>query len=279
MYLEISVDDLNKTNYLNLNETNMFLHKQDVIDNPSLLNYIKLSSFVQSDTIDLYEHPKREEILIELLKHYGYLIEHNSILYFDYFRFLPIANKVFTTNKIFTDKTKQHILIYNKECVKYLDFNEDDRLLLERTFMNNLNRLKIDKPIHLEYSKFLKDVSYKVYSFTKINDINEFVLTQFKIYLSTQLRSIPFNNGFGSLIKHLLQKKYSDEIVDLIKDEITGFVGALNKVYKSDNEFSISVNKIEVEENKNGFSTVVTVYVFLIINDSPFNFVFDAKEG
>ena len=275
MYLDIDVDSLKNTNYLNLNETSIYVHKNDLINIPSLARFLTLESFLNSDKIDISNHHNKIQIIHTIMFDKKVLIEKNKVLYFDFFKLLPIYQNIFTANQIFSDYSKQHELIYGLEVISLDKFTDTELDILYKAFMNNVNRLEIHREIYIEPTKFLKDISYDVHSFTKIKDVRQFVLTQFKIYLSTQLGSIPFNNEFGSIIKKLLQKKSTQDVFDLIEDEIRSFVAGLNSVYKSDETFSVKVDKIQIEENTRGFSIVVNVYVFLIINEEPFNFSFD----
>ena len=325
MYLDIRLDDIKNTNYMDSHELEIAIDKRDVINIPALQKYVPLTSFLNSDRFVISDKPYKHQLIQDLMIHYGdmFLKEEFAEKWDEPTKkFIPqfvldingnptttrieVTNYYFVHDKVskIFDESYESKLVYHNESLKNFDplvnqkkrgisvdvvnyknavninqFNNDELDILYKIYMNDKRSVINHKPIYVEETEYLKDVSYKLYTYTKIDDIRQFVLMQFKVFLSTSPRTIPFNNEYGSILKRLIQKKNTEDIVHIIKNEVDWFTSNLNNIYKDDKSFNVKMEDVIVEENTGGFSITVTTKVYLTINNEPFEFGFDVLSN
>lgn len=261
MFVNLSVKDIELNYNSTIHDNNIVIQTQDIVSNLKLMKYLdsKKIYFLESLALSSLELHYQNEIGTLFLEYNNLTIDYNNKTYLNYkdmkYMFanleviLGYINIAYNTTQLHTDNpniidiahftTKQYnMVILNFFALKFRNFASYDKVIEETNLFYDIN---------FDFGEYNKELS-----------MTRFMLTHFIRFISTKPDAIPFSNGFGSIIKNLIQRKNTDVTKTLIIEEINSFLSNLSSLYNQ----TFSLQSVNITES--GYiAQNIAVHVYL----------------
>ena len=269
------LDDLSPDLFFDVTDDNIYLYLKDVKNMLEVVQIVPLESFGTDNKIKFKELPfnKRLTIGLNYLKKDAYAKK----AYGKYYLKARVFETEFYSLPKLIEILKKYGLQPNgliKEFIPVDDFYAAgsngllDLYYIITAYFSSTYREIDETQLKKEYS-ILTDSDLDLNKFQIITKISDFFFREFKYYLATNPKDIPFCCDFGTNIRKALQSKNTLVLQVQVENEINKFINDFNAVY--DDLVHVEEIKIESSNSRDG-SSEWTINILAKIEDEYISF-------
>ena len=241
---------------INTTDYNIKINYNDIVNNPLLANLLPLTIIAKAKDIGYIYYNELDDqlkynIVYTLFKSQGIIkigddfdteaIDHSKLPFTDRSDLQPIK------------EIGQAILIDY-----FIRYNIEVNSLLVTVYKNEFQTVIKVPSIYMDVKS--DDL------FTLETDVNEFIITVYRKFISTPYGSIPFLPWYGTRIKEYLHELSTTQVGEMLQAEIDGISGILKTYFVQNNvlDYNFSAEVVTEENIEYG---VVEYKIVIIINN------------